>query len=76
MTRALGRVNEVREVSTPPAVSITWMPGVDHRRDTALTAHILESGWVQVMWKPGDVTWVSPTAILELRGKGVIRSDA
>lgn len=56
-------------------VTIAWAPGYSGRA-TAMTVHILESGWLRVHWTPSNVTYVSPSAVRELTGKGVIISDA
>ena len=58
-----------------PHVLIKWAKDVNNERNTALTAQILESGWVRVHWAPGNITYVSPAAIQELAGVGVSFSD-
>lgn len=57
-----------------PRVRIQWAPGHSGRA-TAMTVQILESGWLRVHWGPGNITYVSPTAVDELAGEGVIFSD-
>lgn len=57
------------------SVSILWAPGFQGR-PTAMTVHILESGWLRVRWTPTSVTYVPAHSVRELSGKGVIYSDA
>lgn len=63
---------------TESGVRIHWTPGVDEKRLTALTVHILESGWLRVQWggSTPSISYVPPWAVQELSGKGVITSDA
>lgn len=55
-------------------VFIEWAPDYTGP-DTAMTVQILESGWLRVHWAPGKVSYVSPSAVREVSGEGVIFSD-
>lgn len=57
-----------------PRVFIRWVPDYTGP-DTAMTVQILESGWLRVHWSPGKVSYVSPSAVREVSGEGVIFSD-
>lgn len=62
----------------PASATVTWADKNNGLRmsQRASTIHILESGWLRVHWLDGKISYLSPSAVHEVQGEGVIYSDA